>query len=303
MQNKNHISTNLLTIGMTFSMCLWGISWSAGKYLTQFCSPVNFVVYRYSIATVTLLLILFATRTKVKIKTAGIPGVLFSGILLALYGYFFCKGLQTGYAGAGGVLVTTLNPIMAYLIGIILSKKLPTRNETIGLVLGAIAGSVLLQVWNKPGEVFESGNLYFLLAAVTWASMSQVTSRGHLYGASLSFSFWQYAVTFICMIPFMDMHELGRIMYIKAPMFWTDLLFMACIVTTLATTMFFYTTTRLGAGKGSSFIFLVPFAAALSAWLFLGEQIQAHTIIGGILGMLAVYMINKKHPAIITEPD
>jgi len=289
---------------MVISMCLWGISWSAGKYLTQFCSPVNFVVYRYSIATVTLLLMLFATTTKVKIKKAGIPGVLFSGMLLALYGYFFCKGLKTGYAGAGGVLVTTLNPIMAYLIGIILSKNLPTRNETLGLVLGAVAGSVLLQVWDKPGQIFDSSNLYFLLAALTWASMSQITSRGHLYGASLSFSFWQYSVTFACMIPFMDFHELSQVIYIRSAMFWTDLLFMATIVTTVATTMFFYTTTRLGAGKGSSFIFLVPFAAALSAWLFLGEHILPHTIIGGMLGMVAVYYtINKKHPEIITEPD
>jgi drug/metabolite transporter (DMT)-like permease len=54
-----------------------------------------------------------------------------------------------------------------------------------------------------------------------------------------------------------------------------------------------------GAEKASSFIFMVPLGAAVSAWLLLGEHIQIHTAIGGILGISAVYMINirrKKQP-------
>jgi drug/metabolite transporter (DMT)-like permease len=38
----------------------------------------------------------------------------------------------------------------------------------------------------------------------------------------------------------------------------------------------------------------VPLCAAISSWLLLGEQIKLHTAIGGLLGIAAVYMINKK---------
>ncbi|MCR6640451.1 MAG: DMT family transporter [Sporocytophaga sp.] len=57
---------------------------------------------------------------------------------------------------------------------------------------------------------------------------------------------------------------------------------------------FFVATSRLGAGKASTFIFLVPFSAALGSWIFLKEVPEIHTIIGGFLGIFAVYMINRK---------
>ena len=302
MQNK-HASNKVLVGGMIVSMFLWGLSWPSSKFLTRYCSPVNMAIYRYIIVIITLSPILFFFKASPKIKKAGIPSILASGALLALYSYFFFKGLTKGAAGAGGVLVTTLNPIMAYVIGIILSRKLPSKNESIGLILGIIAGSFLLKVWDKPGAVFDSGNIYFLLSAFTWASMSKFTSRGHLYGASLGFSLWQYVVTLLCLLPLINVQELQTVIHVKDPLFWMNMFFSSAIVTSLATTMFFYTTTRLGAEKASSFIFLVPFAAAFSAWLFLGELILPHTIIGGALGMAAVYMINKKHPEIIVEPE
>ncbi len=302
MQDK-HLTDRVLTGGMIISMALWGLSWPSSKFLTHYCTPANFAIYRYIIVIVTLLPGMLLMKVSMRIKLAGIPSVLASGVLLALYSFFFFKGLQKGAAGAGGVLVTTMNPIMAYMISILLSRQLPSKNETIGLALGILAGSFLLKVWDKPGAVFESGNLYFLLAAFLWSAMSKFTSRGHLYGTSLGFSLWQYVVTLLCLLPILNVGEIRSVMHVKDSLFWGNLFFSSAIVTSLATTMFFYTTTRLGAEKASSFIFLVPFAAALSAWIFLGEHILPHTIIGGALGMTAVYMINRKHPEVISEPD
>jgi drug/metabolite transporter (DMT)-like permease len=70
--------------------------------------------------------------------------------------------------------------------------------------------------------------------------------------------------------------------------------FSATITTSLATTFYFIATSKLGASRASSFIFMVPFSAALGSWIFLQEIPEAHTIIGGILGIAAVYILNKK---------
>jgi len=88
--------------------------------------------------------------------------------------------------------------------------------------------------------------------------------------------------------------ELKAVVQVKESVFWLNLLFSSIGVTALATTVYFYTTTRMGAEKASSFIFLVPLGAALSAWLFIGEQILPHTAIGGLLGIVAVYVMNKR---------
>ena len=142
--------------------------------------------------------------------------------------------------------------------------------------------------------ILASGNVYFLLAAFTWAVMSKLTSKAGSYGSSLSFSLWQYIVTLLCLLPMMDVQELQAAIHIQDELFWINLIFSSAIVTSLATTVYFYATTRLGPEKASSYIFMVPLAAAVSSWLFLDEHILPHTIFGGMLGMLAVYIINKK---------
>ena len=43
---------------------------------------------------------------------------------MAVYNFTFLQGLKFGKPGAGGILVTTLNPIVAYGIGNILDAKL-----------------------------------------------------------------------------------------------------------------------------------------------------------------------------------
>ncbi len=294
MEDNKRSSHSYLVGGVVFSMLLWGISWPSGKVLSRYCSVVNFSVYRYLIVIVVMFLLLRATRTPLKIKKQGIGAVAVSGMLLAAYSYFFFLGLKAGSPGAGGVLVTTMNPIMAYALGILLSRTAPSRKEGAGLLLGTVAGCVLLRVWDSSAAMLDSGNLFFLVAAVLWAIMSKITAKGGRYGSSLGFSFWQYIITFLCLLPFTAIAEAAQAIHIKDSAFWINLFFSSAIVTAGATTMYFYTTTKLGAEKASSFIFLVPLCAAVSSWLLLGEQIKPHTIAGGALGIAAVYVMNAR---------
>ena len=294
MTKEKQVSEKVLLISIIVSMFFWGLSWPSAKVLTNFCSPINFGVYRYIIVLATLFPILLLLRSQIIIKRAGIPYLIASGILLALYSYFFYMGLKNGSAGAGGVLVTTLNPIMAYAWGMLLKRSMPSRNEAIGLVLGLIAGCILLRVWNSFHILLESGNLYFLLAAFSWAVMSKFTSKASSYGSPLSFIFWQYVVTLVCLLPLIEVAEAKAVFQIQEQKFWLNLFFSSAIVTSLATTIYFYATTRLGAEKASSFIFMVPLAAAVSSWIFLDEKMLMHTIVGGVVGIAAVYTINRK---------
>ena len=286
--------------GMVVSMFLWGLSWPSAKILTRYCTAFNFAEYRYIVVVATLFVLLLVMGTSMRVKRAGIPAIIASGLLLAAYSYSFFIGLKKGYAGAGGVLVTILNPIMSYVIGMIMSRRLPSRREALGLVIGAAAGCILLKLWDNTG-LLESGNLYFLLAAVLWAIMSKFTAKGAQYGSSLGFSLWQYVVTLLCLLPFTNFEEMRQVVFITDRLFWINLFFSSAIVTALATTVFFFTTTRLGAEKASSFIFLVPLAAAVSSWVLLGEKILPHTAIGGILGLIAVYIMNKKKKTVVAE--
>ncbi|MGV3632566.1 MAG: DMT family transporter [Bacteroidota bacterium] len=287
-------SKSTLFTAMIISMVFWGLSWPSAKVITAYSNPVNLTAYRYAVVFITLLPLLIIFKIPMKISKRGIPFVVIAGSLLALYSYAMFEGLKNGYAGAGGVLVTTLNPIMAYSLSLLLQWKKPSRNEGIGLLLGLIAGCVLLRIWDNADAIFQSGNLFFLGSAFLWATMSRFTARSHNYGSPFSFSLWMYFVTLLVLIPFIDVADLKHTLTITDFFFWANLFFGGAIVTSLATTIYFYATSRIGSDKASSFIFLVPFAAAVSSWLLLGEKIEMHTLAGGILGIGAVYMMQRK---------
>ena len=63
---------------------------------------------------------------------------------------------------------------------------------------------------------------------------------------------------------------------------------------TIATTIFFIASGKLGSEKTSSYMFIVPAFALLSASLILDEPIELHIVVGGLVSILAVYFINKK---------
>lgn len=275
-------------------MFMWGLSWPSGKVAGAYGAPVTIVLIRYIVVFLSFLPLFFFMKAPFTISKKGMLPLVAAGLLLSLYTFLFFYGLKNGLAGAGGVLVTTMNPIMAYGIGLLITGGKPSRNETIGLILGLLAGATLLKIWGNLAELFASGNIYFLLAAFVWAVMSRITSKASNYGSSMTFSLWMYLATVLIMLPLVDYTSLKETLEIADGYFWWNILFSAVFATSLATTYYFYATTTLGPEKASSFIFLVPVSAALSSWLFLKEPLQLHTIVGGILGIAAVYMINRK---------
>lgn len=284
----------MLTLIMVISMIIWGISWPSNKVLTSFGTPFELGFFRYGFVLISLLLLLIPLKAKLIISRKGIPFLLAAGILMACYNYTFLAGLTNGSPGAGGILVTTLNPVMAYGLGMLIDWKRPTRNESIGLLFGVIAGLVLLKVWGNEDIFAKPGNLYFLLSALIWSVMSKFTSKSAKFGSPFAFTWWMYFVTLACLLPFCDFTAIGHLFQTTDMHFWGNVLFSSVITTTLATTTYFYATSKIGAEKASSFIFIVPFSAAVFSFFILGEQLEMNTIVGGLLGIAAVYMINKK---------
>lgn len=286
--------TRQLLIAMLFSMVIWGISWPSNHVLTQFGSPIDLGVLRYFLVIISLFVVLIVLKTPFSISKKGIPFLFIAGILMSLYNFTFLKGLREGTAGAGGILVTTLNPIVAYGIGILIAMKKPSKNEMIGLLLGIIAGLIMLKIWTNGALLTAGGNTYFLFSALIWAVMSKFTSKATDFGNPFAFTWWMYVVTLLCLLPFMNVQAVSQLIRTTDEKFWGNLLFGSVITTTFATTLYFYATSKIGAEKASSFIFIVPFTAAISAFFIQGEELQTHTIIGGMFGVGAVWMLNKK---------
>jgi drug/metabolite transporter (DMT)-like permease len=297
MNEQTPDNKRLFLIGMTLSMACWGFSWPSGKILSWYGDPLLISFYRFALTFVSLLLILLFSKVALTIHKKGLINLFIAALIISAYTYFFFQGLSIGKAGAGGVLVTTLNPIITYSITLLITKRKPIKNELLGLGLGLLAGAILLKLPSEADKIFSAGNIYFLLCSFCWAILSLFTARASRYGSSLTFSLWMYGISSVLMFTINEKEAIVDTIYKSDFIFWLNLFFSATITTSLATTFYFIATTKIGASKASSFIFMVPLSAAIGSWIFLHEIPQLHTIIGGIIGIAAVYILNKNSSA------
>lgn len=96
------------------------------------------------------------------------------------------------------------------------------------------------------------------------------------------------------MLPIANYSELQSIFTTGDTKFWLNMLYFCTINSAGATTVYLYLTTKLGAEKASGFVFMVPCAAAIASWIFMGEAITTTTIVGGVLGIFAVMIMQGK---------
>ena len=287
-----NIQEKHFTYLMLLAMCLWGGGWSALKILT-YNLPMDVIVFwRFFLMSLAFLPILYFLKVPLSMNWQSfkyIAGSAFLNISFMVSSFF---GIKYGYVGAGSVIITTFSPIMTFLlVAILFRNRLKTR-QYFGLLLGLIGGYILLEL-NDFSLFLQSSNLYFLLCAVIWAGVTLLAqhSQKHIHPIYYSF-FISLIATIVTFFYAKDAH-LGAV-FSQGAEFWIALIYLAVFGQTVATTIFFIASGKLGSEKTSSFMFLVPPFALLSAWLILDEPMQLHIIIGGAISMLAVYFINKR---------
>jgi drug/metabolite transporter (DMT)-like permease len=286
------MSKKLLLVGIVAVMIIWGISWPSSKIMTHYANPLQLSAIRFVFNTLTVLCILLISRAPLRLNGKPLLDLGLAAVLLMGYNLFFFEGISKGFAGKAGVLVTTITPIVTYALAVLISKRKMLRLEIVGLLLGVVAGFFLLEIWNNANNILKSGNLFFLACTITWAFLSRITSKSTQYGSSLTFTFWLYLLCTVGLMSFAGVSSCMAVLQMADGLFWGNLLFNTVLNAGSATVFYFYATTILGAERTSSFTFIVPFSAALSAFLILGEYLYWYTIVGGLIGLVAVYLIN-----------
>jgi len=273
-------------------MLLWGGGWSALKILT-YDLPMDVIIFwRFFLMSLAFLPILYFFKEPISLNANSLKYIASSSVLNIAFMVFSFIGVKQGFAGAGSVIITTFSPVMTFLLVAILFRKNLNKRQYFGLLLGLVGGYVLLQLDDL--SLFLNGsNIYFLLSATIWAGVTLLAQHSQRYIHPIHYSFFISVVATITSFIY-AFHSDLMAAFQQGSSFWVALIYLAVLGQTLATTIFFIASGKLGSQKTSSFMFLVPFFALLSAWLILDEPMQTHIIIGGAISMLAVYFVNRK---------
>ena len=277
---------------MGLAMFSWAIAWTNAKIVNEYLSFYNLIFLRFLIGSLSIYPFIYKKNNLEILTIQNLKFIIPCSIIFYIYNLFFFMGTHYGYAGKGAVLVTTLNPIITFVIMFFINKKINSK-EFFGICLGLLGGLFIMDVF-KEGVlyIFDINNIFFLICAITWGINTVITNYGQKKIDSYQFIFYCYLLTTVISIPFINIFEINFInLDIR---FYTNFLLVSIGAMSFGTSVYMYATPKLGPINASVFIFSVPFLALGTANIFLNEPIYYNVIIGGLLSFLAIYIINKK---------
>jgi drug/metabolite transporter (DMT)-like permease len=276
---------------LVFAMLLWGCGWSALKILTHDTPMEVILFWRFFLMSLSFLPLLYFFKEPIRLTRKSLSFIGASSILNISFMVSSFYATKYGLAGAGSVIITSLSPLMTFVLVAFLFRKRLEKMQLIGLFIGLVGAFIILEL-NDLSLFLESSNLLFLLCAGIWAGVTLLSQHSHAHIHPIHYSFFiSLAATLFAFIYSYDADL--TIVFEKGIPFWSALLYLAVLGQTVATTIFFMASGKLGSQKSSSFMFLVPIFSLLSAWVILDEPVELHIIVGGGLSMFAVYFINR----------
>ena len=271
---------------LVLAMIAWGSNWISAKVLMNSFTALNLIFWRFLLAAFGLLIILLFFKIPLKLSFKDYLKSFLSSVFLSLYNLFFFWGDHFASAALGGVLVTTLNPVVTFFIINLIYKKRLTKKEISALFLGVIGSILIIKIWQFDLS-FNKGILFFLICAFIWPVLTIISSNVKKEN-SLTFSFYMFLFTSLITIFFLK--------NIYFPSFnvkiYFNLFALSIFGTSFATAAYFLGSSILGSKKASAYIFIVPLTSVLFAILFLKEKIDIYMIIGGFISIIGVYKLN-----------
>lgn len=277
---------------MILAMMLWGGGWPALKILTETVPWEVATFWRFALMSIAFLPVLWWHKRPLRLTPYAFGWASLSAALNALFMGLSFWGVEVGSAGAGGVAITTLSPSITVLIAVVFLGMKPTPRHIVGLIIGLLGGMVMLEVWDS--DLFtRGGNLIFLLCALVWAVLTLSAQRSHLHMDPVHYTFFLGLVATFGMFFVAYPQGIGQV-FDQDVRFWTALVYLAVLGQTVASTIYFIASGKMGSGRASSYMFLVPVCALVSSFFLLYEIPSAALLAGGSISMIAVYWINRK---------
>jgi drug/metabolite transporter (DMT)-like permease len=278
---------------LVFAMVIWSGSWTSGKLIAASADPNTTLFWRFLFSALALAPMVRVAGESFRVSSRQLTWAALGGLIITGYTFLFFIGLKTGYAGAAGVLVTSLNPIFTYFFTRIFQGQKLNRRDVIGLLFGVSAGIILLELWAVSTEkLLLSGNLLFLFCAMVYAFVTMTTNTATRSMSILVYSFYVNLIGALFVLPLALLHW-QQTPAVGDTNYWFNIFYLGVISNAFATTVYFYAVKKLGSARASSYIFIVPATALLIAALYLDEPVRATTLIGGLMALVGVTLLRR----------
>lgn len=269
-------------ICLSLAASIWGGMYVVSKYVLAYVPPFTLLWLRYVIAFLVLVVILLGSqRSKIEKR----DWLLFAWI--GFIGYFVSVGSQ--FAGTmlsdahTGSLITSASPAFIVLFARLLLKESLSIRKLVSLVLSSV-GVVTVIGWGIQNHNNLWGNLFLVIAAVTWGLLSVYAKQAAERHSSLTVTTYAllFAILFTSPAMVWEIRQPDVIVSANSLVWW-GIVYLGVVSTAGAFFLWNKGMELMDAGTGSLFFFFQPVVGSFLGWLLLGEHLDWNFFAGGLL--------------------
>ena len=277
---------------LLFLGLVWGSSYLWIKIALQEVGPFTLVFFRVLFATLGVLVFLLSAKTSLKTQwfwkfaLVGFFNVAMPFVLIS----WAEKSISSGLAS---ILNSTVPLFTIILAPIFLKEEKLTATRVIGFLLG-FAGVLILMSDKLGGEESSAviGIIAILIAAISYA-ISGIFARKRMSDIPVeAVSFGQMAAAFCFILPAALILE-APLKLPQLPLTWLALLWLGLLGSCVCTLVWYSLLYAVGPTRTSMNSYLLPLVGVMLGAILLGEEINWHVVVGGVLILVALVIVNS----------
>lgn len=284
--------------GLVALAVIWGLNFSVLKVVLRELDPLALNALRFPVAAAALWLLARGAGPGPALARSDVPRIVLLGLLgNVVYQLCFIVGMDWTYAGNASLLLAT-TPVWTAILSAAAGHERPTPLVVLGIT-ATLAGMLLVVAGSDAtielGSRTLLGDVLMIVAAILW-SFFTVGGRGPVsrYGAlrTTAWTLWiGTPVVVLIGLPSLAATDLRQI----GAGTWLGVLYAGVLSISVAYVLWYRGVRRLGNNRTAVYSNLVPVAALVAAWLWLGEVPTAPQVAGAVVILCGLTVTRLRH--------
>lgn len=270
---------------------IWGMTFLSIKVALREFKPMSLSLFRFVIASILLASVMIVSRVRFRIAWRDVPLLSLSSIIgVTLYFYFENNGILRLTASESSLIIGAI-PVVTVLAEILLFHARPPKLVMLGIVLSFVGvACIVLRSESSTSSVL--GYLSMGGAVLSWVAYCFITKPLSGRYPMLTIAFWQMVIGAVGCIPFVVVER----------QVWTGLsteallnaAYLGILGSALGYWLYVIVLERLGPGRSSVFINLIPVVSVAASYVILGERLSPLQIAGAVIAISGVYLAGSR---------
>lgn len=285
---------------IAIAIILWASAFVGIRMGLQEYSPEGLALLRYLVASALMGVIYYNMPQRNKIDLVDKIKLFIIGIIgIGVYSLMLNYG-EIGVSSGVASFITAQSPALTAIFAIIFLGETLTVQRVAGFLVSMVG--VVFIAYGEIGEFTLTPSLLYVLAAMLAGSCYSIMQKPLLkkYNAieATTYVIWGGTLFLLFHVGKME-HDL-----VQASLYATlTVVYLGIFPAALAYIAWNYVLQNMSVSHTVSYMYTMPFVAAIMGWLLLGEKPAVISVIGAMIAIAGVWLVNQSYQTEIVVED